>query len=361
MNRLEEKRIEIDAIDNEMAKLFERRMAASREVAEYKREHALPILDAEREAAVIAAGAKRIEDTELREYYTCFMKDVMKTSRAYQSRLMDGMKVVYSGAEGAFGYIAAKRAFPGAVLEAGADFADAYHEVESGKYDCAVLPIENSYAGDVGSVMDLMFSGSLYVNRIIELEVEHNLLARPGVRTDAIRTVVSHPQALEQCADYIPAPGWETVAYSNTALAAKFVAEQGDETVAAIASEESAGLFGLEILARGINSARSNTTRFAVFSRAQSLPSPESRTGSEHFILVFTTKNEAGALAQTLNIIGAHNFNMRNLRSRPMKGLIWNYYFFVEAEGNISTQNGQNMLSELSAVCARLKLVGTYN
>ena len=160
-----------------MAKLFERRMAASREVAEYKREHALPILDAEREAAVIAAGAKRIEDTELREYYTCFMKDVMKTSRAYQSRLMDGMKVVYSGAEGAFGYIAAKRAFPGAVLEAGADFADAYHAVESGKYDCAVLPIENSYAGDVGSVMDLMFSGSLYVNRIIELEVEHNLLA----------------------------------------------------------------------------------------------------------------------------------------------------------------------------------------
>lgn len=361
MNRLEEKRIEIDAIDNEMAKLFECRMAASREVAEYKREHALPILDAEREAAVIAAGAKRIEDTELREYYTCFMKDVMKTSRAYQSRLMDGMKVVYSGAEGAFGYIAAKRAFPGAVLEAGADFADAYHAVESGKYDCAVLPIENSYAGDVGSVMDLMFSGSLYVNRIIELEVEHNLLARPGVRTDAIRTVVSHPQALEQCADYIHAHGWETVAYSNTALAAKFVAEQGDETVAAIASEESAGLFGLEILARGINSARSNTTRFAVFSRAQSLPSPESRTGSEHFILVFTTKNEAGALAQTLNIIGAHNFNMRNLRSRPMKGLIWNYYFFVEAEGNISTQNGQNMLSELSAVCARLKLVGTYN
>ena len=124
MNRLEEKRIEIDAIDNEMAKLFERRMTASREVAEYKREHALPILDAEREAAVIAAGAKRIEDTELREYYTCFMKDVMKTSRAYQSRLMDGMKVVYSGAECAFGYIAAKRAFPGAVLEAGADFAE---------------------------------------------------------------------------------------------------------------------------------------------------------------------------------------------------------------------------------------------
>ncbi len=361
MDELKEKRIEIDAIDAEMAKLFERRMEVCRQVAEYKRRHALPILDPEREAAVVAAGAGRIGNAELKEYYTCFMKDVMKTSRAYQSRVMEGMKVVYSGAEGAFGYIAAKRAFPGATLSAGADFADAYRAVESGEYDCAVLPIENSYAGDVGAVMDLMFSGSLYVNRVIELEVEHNLLAGPGAKLEDIRTVVSHPQALEQCAEFIRAHGWQTVEYSNTALAAKFVAGQQDDTVAAIASEETAGLFGLDILARGVNSARSNTTRFAVFSRAQSLPSPESRTGGEHFILLFTTKNEAGALAQTLNIIGAHDFNMRNLRSRPMKELIWNYYFFVEAEGNISTQNGQDMLRELSAVCARLKLVGTYN
>lgn len=361
MNRLEEKRIEIDAIDAEMAKLFERRMEACREVAEYKRAHALPVLDPEREAAVVAKGVGRIENVGLREYYACFMKDVMKTSRAYQSRLLDGMRVVYSGAEGAFGYIAAKRAFPEATLEAGSDFADAYRSVEAGEYDCAVLPIENSYAGDVGAVMDLMFSGSLYVNRVIELEVEHNLLARPGASLDKIRTVVSHPQALEQCADFIRAHGWRTVAYSNTALAAQFVAGQTDDTVAAIASDETAGLLGLNILARGINSARSNTTRFAVFSRALSLPSPESRAGNEHFILLFTTKNEAGALAQTLNIIGAHNYNMRNLRSRPMKELIWNYYFFIEAEGNISTQNGQDMLRELSAVCARLKLVGTYS
>ena len=114
-------------------------------------------------------------------------------------------------------------------------------------------------------------------------------------------------------------------------------------------------------MSKGINASRTNTTRFAVFSRALHLPAPDSRTGSDHFILVFTTKNEAGALAQPLNIIGAHDFNMRNLRSRPMKELIWNYYFFVEAEGNISSVSGQNMLRELSAVCARLKLVGTYS
>lgn len=360
MNQLEEKRIEIDAIDKEMARLFERRMEACRGIAEYKRAHALPICDPAREAAVVAAASERVADPTMREYYTSFVKDVMKTSRAYQSRLTDGMRVVYSGAEGAFGYIAASRAFPGASLEACADFADAYHSVEEGSFDCAVLPIENSYAGDVGAVMDLIFSGSLYINRMIDLEVEHSLLGVPGTAIEDIETVVSHPQALEQCADFIRAHGWKTVSYSNTALAAKYVAAAGDRHIAAIASDETAELYGLCALAHRINSARSNTTRFAVLSRAQHLPSPESRTGREHFILVFTTKNEAGALAQPLNIIGAHNFNMRGLRSRPMKDLIWNYYFFVEADGNISTDDGKNMLRELSAVCAELRLAGTY-
>lgn len=360
MNQLEERRKEISEIDREMAKLFEKRMKACQGVAEYKREHALPVLDATREAEVIARGAESIEDPSLREYYVGFMKDVMKTSRAYQTRLLEGMRVVYSGVEGAFGHIAAKKAFPHAKIEPCPDFATAYRGVEDGIYDCAVLPIENSYAGDVGAVMDLMFSGGLYVNQVVEIEVNHNLLARPNVSLDQIKCVVSHPQALEQCAEYIKANGWETISYSNTAMAAKYVAEQGDDSIAAIASEETADIFGLTVLTRGIHSARNNTTRFAVLSRTQNLPAPTDRTGREHFMLMFTTKNEAGALVQPLNILGAHNFNMRNLRSRPMKELIWNYYFFVEAEGNISTQSGQDMLRELSAVCAQIKLVGTY-
>lgn len=361
MSNLEEIRKEISAIDEEMAKLFERRMIACRDVAEYKKEHALPVLDAAREAEILAKGAGRVEDLTLREYYIGFMKDVMKTSRAYQTRLLEGMKVAYSGVEGAFGHLAAKKAFPMANIEACADFQSAYRGVEEGLYDCAVLPIENSYAGDVGAVMDLMFSGSLYVNQVVEIDVNHNLLCRSGSSLEKIRCVVSHPQALEQCADYIKANGWETMSYSNTALAAKYVAEQGDDSIAAIASEETAEIFGLDILSRNIHSARNNTTRFAVLSRVQDLPAPTARTGKEYFMLMFTTKNEAGALVQPLNILGAHNFNMRNLRSRPMKELIWNYYFFVEAEGNICSPSGQDMLKELSAVCAQIKLVGTYS
>lgn len=361
MNELENYRYEIDEIDNEMAQLFERRMKVSEKIAEYKKAHALPILDKTRESKVLANHAPLVKNDSYREYYMEFVKNVMKVSRDYQSRIIDGLKVVYSGTEGAFGHIAAKKMFPDANLYMCPDFADAYAGVERGEYDCAVLPLENSYAGDVGAIMDLMFSGDLYINQVIELEVEHNLLAKPGVTLDKIKTVVSHPQALDQCENFIKEHGLKTIPYSNTALAAKYVMEQDDESVAAIASAETAQVFGLDILREGINSAKSNTTRFAVFSRARHTPCLADTNGNEHFILVFTVKNEAGALAQILNIIGSHNFNMRNLRSRPMKELLWNYYFYIEAEGNIASSDGQDMLRELSAVSARLKLVGTYN
>ena len=158
--------------------------------------------------------------------------------------------------------------FPRGGPTTASDFTEAYRAGKAGEYDCAVLPIEDSYAGDVGAVMDLMFSGSLYVNRMIELEVEHNLLGCHGAKLNEIRTVVSHPQALEQCAEFIRFHGWQTLSYSNTALAAQYVAGQNDPTVAAIASEETAELYGLELLSNeGINASRTNTTRFAVFSR----------------------------------------------------------------------------------------------
>ena len=148
--------------------------------------------------------------------------------------------------------------------------------------------------------------------------------------------------------------------YSNTARAAKFVKERNDPTIAAIASEEAADLFGLKILERKIHSTRNNASRFGVFSRSLQVLPEDTKDDSCGFILLFTVPNEAGALALTLDIIGSHGFNMRNLRSRPMKGLQWKYYFYVEAEGNISREEGQNMLQELRAVCGKLKLAGTF-
>ena len=360
MNELEEARKIINEVDREMAALFEKRMYASELVAKYKREHGLSILDETREKEVVAKNSSLVENPVYKEYYVEFIKENMRISRSYQSRLNEGLRVAYSGVEGAYAYIAAKKMYPDASLASYPDFEAAYRSVENGESDVCVLPIENSYAGDVSNVMDLMFSGTLYVNQVINLPITHCLMVNEDVELTDIKRVVSHPQALAQCSEYIKDMGFVPVAFENTALAAKHVKDGGFRDTAAIASYETAELFGLKVLARGINASRTNTTRFVAFSRAQNSIKTQNRKMNQHFILMFTVRNEAGALAKTIDIIGAHGFNMRNLHSRPMKELLWSYYFYVEAEGNVNSTNGQDMLRALGATCDKLKLVGTY-
>ena len=358
MDLLQEARNIINQVDTQMADLFVQRMQAAQMVAQYKKAHGMPILDAEREEAVLRNGSTRVEDETLREYYIDFMRDTMSVSRRYQQRLLEGMKIAYSGTEGAFAYMAADKLFHDAQKVAFSDFKAAYDAVVSGQCDAAVLPLENSYAGEVGQVTDLMFSGPLYVNHILSLSITHDLLAVEGATAETVKTVVSHPQALSQCDGFIRAHGYSQLPYANTALAAKYVAELNDPTVAAIASAESGEKFGLKVLAEGINRSQVNTTRFAVLSRSENRN--VGKQHGAHFILVFTVRNEAGSLAQALNIIGSHGFNMRTLRSRPMQELLWQYYFYVEAEGNIQSTDGQNMLKELAQCCDKIKCVGSF-
>lgn len=352
-------RIEINQIDKEIASLFEKRMNFVKEVAFYKKERALPLLDEARENEVIEKNSSYIENEEIKNYYVDFLRNTMNISKSYQYFLCNGTKVAYCGVEGAFSHIASKRLFPNGELIPYKSFKEAYKAVENGECDTCVLPIENSSAGDVGEVMNLVFQGSLYINRIYELEINQNLLAKKGTKLEDIKTVISHPQALEQANEFIVAHGYDVIECANTALSALQVKEQNDKTLGAIASEETASLYGLDIIEKNINTNKNNTTRFAIFSKVRNMPSPEMKMGA-NFILVFTVKNEAGALAKTLNIIGMHNFNMRNLKSRPLSSLMWNYYFFVELEGNINTKEGKQMLVELATLCDKLKLVGTY-
>lgn len=354
---LGEIRREIDEADRTIAEQFCRRMRAVEEIAAYKRERGLPVLDAAREEEVLRKNCERVADDVLREYYFTFQSNVMSVSRAYQQRLLSGMRIAYSGTAGAFASIAAERLFPGAEYCPYGDFAAAYRSVVDGECDSVVLPVENSFAGEVGVVCDLLFSGSLYINRVMNLTVTQNLLAPKGSTLADIRTVVSHPQALMQCASYIRAHGFEEREYANTALAAEYVAGAEDPHLAAIGTEEAARLFGLEILAFKINDSDGNTTRFAALSRAECT---DPRREDDLFFLVFTVKNQAGALAEAINIIGRYGFNMRGLHSRPMKTLVWQYYFYLECEGNIRGENGQAMMAALSGVCDKLRLVGSY-
>lgn len=358
MEALKSAREKINIIDREMAKLFEERMECAQRIAEYKKERGLAIFDKAREDDVVRRNSEYISDPTIREYYVNFLKSNMSVSRDYQSRLMQGAKVAYSGTEGAFAHIAASKAFPTSKKVGYPDFISAYKAVENGECDVAVLPIENSYNGEVGQVADLMFSGTLYVNAVVELAVSHDLLGLPDACLDDIKEVISHGQALGQCADYIREHNLTPREYVNTALAAKYVSEQKDKSIAAIASAEAAEIFGLKVLARDIHASKTNTTRFAIFSRAEHRH--RSSEMGVHTIMLFTVRNEAGALAKAIDIIGKHGFNMRTLRSRPMKELLWQYYFYVEAEGNIHTYEGATMMAELDKYCDRLKTVGTY-
>ena len=354
-NKLDEARQIINEVDAQMAALFVKRMKAAELVYEHKREHGLPILDQKREDAVIERNSSLIEEDILRSYYVDFLKNTMAISRAYQYRMQNGLRVAYSGVEGAFAHIAAGRIFPAGNRVSYSDFKAAYDAVVNGECNAVVLPIENSYAGEVGQTMDLIFSGTLYVNGIYELEIHQNLLGLPDATVADIKKVISHPQALSQCHDHIKMRGFEAEEATNTALAAKTVAESGDKSLAAIAGVETAEIYGLKVLEANINKSGENTTRFAVLSKVRAgthaLPSS---------VLMFTVKHEAGSLAEAIGIIGRYGYNMTALRSRPLRKHSWQYYFYVEIDGTTDTENGRNMLAELDRICDQLKVAGTF-
>lgn len=356
MSKLDEARKEINNIDEKIAALFEARMDAVSKVAEYKREHGLSVEDSGREQKLLKSNSEHIKNETYKPYYINFQNEVMRVSKAFQHRLLDGMRIAFSGTRGAFADITAAKIFPDGDSIGYKDFKAAYDSVVSGECDSVLLPLENSVGGDVGTVMDLCFFGPLFVNGIYETEIIQNLLAVKGATIESIKTVVSHPQALSQCSEYIREHGFEALEAVNTAVAAKHVSEASRNDLAAIGSASAAKEFGLNIIESHINQSSSNTTRFAVLSRALKAPSDT----DDRFILLFTVKNIAGALGQAVSLIGEYGFNLRALKSRPTKELIWNYYFYAEGEGNINSEKGKEMLKSLKSCCLDIKVLGSF-
>lgn len=356
MTELEQARMIINATDEEMARLFQQRMDAARMVAHHKQIHGLPIDDFAREEQLIRRNTAFIADEEYRSYYVNFLRSVIDISKQLQHRLLDGMRVAYSGVEGAFANIVAERIFPDASCIGYPDFTAAYEAAASGECDCALLPVENSFNGDVSKVIDLAFFGNLHINGVYEAEITQNLLGVKGSSIEQIKRVISHPQALGQCAGYIEQHGFEAVEAVNTAVAAKMVAERNDPELAAIGSVEACEKFGLVKLEGHINESNNNTTRFAVFSPNRREPAP----GDGRFIMLFTVKNSAGSLGKAISVIGEYGFNLRALKSRPTKELVWDYYFYAEGEGNLATPQGRTMLAELSQCCDTVKIIASY-
>ena len=353
MTTLEEAREKINRIDREMARLFEERMQAVEDVASYKIAHNMQILDSGREQAVIERNSALIRNPAYKDSYVRFIQGTMAISRAYQNTLAQRNVVGYQGVEGAFSHIALMRLFPGSPCRAYGTWAEVFDAVERGELACGVIPLENSQTGEVGEVLDLLRSHSCHIQAVYDLPVEQNLLALPGAQLSEIREVYSHPQAIAQSADFLRRQGLSAIPYANTALAAQFVARSGDPRKAAIASRETAALYGLEVLVPDIHTDKGNTTRFIVIGRAL-------QEEGNRFSLLFTISHAPGQLARVVQIISGLGFNLESIKSRPLKYVPWQYYFYVEVVGSLRDTLSQRLLEELREVCQEVKVLGAY-
>ena len=337
MDALDKARREIDTVDAALAALFERRMAAVLAVAEYKKAHGLPIFDAAREAVVLDKAEARIQDPALRPYYRDHVQHMMDVAKQYEAEVLGRNRAAYQGVEGAFAHIALKALFPHA------------EAVSYPTWD------EVFDAGDVSAVLDLCYNHpALWVVDVYDLPISQNLLVLPGTPLSELKHVYSHQQAIAQSETFLKQFRLPATAMPNTAMAAKFVAESGDRTQAAIASVETAALYGLEVLAPSINTDGDNTTRFIVLSR-------EKPTAGNRFSLLFTVDNKPGKLAEVIQIIGASGYDMESIKSRPLPHVPFDYYFYVELVGDPTAEETAALLRALNHVCRTVRLLGVYN
>ncbi len=373
---LQEIRKEIDSVDKELVKLFEKRMELTTNVAKYKIETGKKVLDPEREKQKLDAIAALVSNDMNRHGIHEIFTQIISTSRKYQYMLLESMgqtlredyvaldelpvkdcKVVYQGVPGAYAYIAAKRFFGENVEPYNVKtWRDAMEEVKCGKADYAVLPIENSTAGIVSDVYDLLQEYNNYIVAETYIKVEHALLGLPGATMDNIKKVYSHPQGLMQCRSFLNEhKDWQQNEQTNTALAAKKVVEDGDKSQAAIASVEAAKLYGLSVLQEKINTEDNNTTRFVIISNKRAFLKDAKKVS-----ICFETEHTAGSLYDMLSHIIYNGLNMTKIESRPIEGKAWQFRFFVDFMGNIDDAEVMNALRGIEEEAMNIKLLGNY-
>ena len=361
MDLLQQARSQIDEIDAQMAALFEQRMQAVADVVRYKAQTGKPVFDATREAAVLDKNTARLQDDALRPYYRAFLQEAMSISRAYQRAALGQDTAAYQGIEGAWSHIALRKRFPFARAAAFATWAEVFDAVQNGDARFGVLPFENSSAGDVSAVLDLLYTHpQITVADMCDLPIRQDLVALPGAKIEDIRTVISHPQALAQSNVFLQQHAFALQPWGNTADAARHVAEQNDPTLAAVASAETAQLYGLQVLAAGINAEGDNTTRFIVIERSET---PPALTGEgQRLALLFTARHKPGQLAAVLDQIGARGFNMECIKSRPLPHVPFEYYFYVQlvCPAGSRAQDCRDLLDTLTAACSTLRLLGAF-
>lgn len=373
---LMECRNKLDVIDREIVRLFEERMQVCGDVAEYKIETGKAVYDAVREQQKIAAVQELAHNdfnkTSVKEIFS----QLMAISRRFQYGLLAAhgkteslgfeeveelnrkdIRVVFQGVEGAYSH-AAVRKFFGENVDAYhvAEFEDTMKEVDEGRADYAVLPIENSTAGFVINNYDLLAKYQNYIVGEVYIPISHMLLGLPDAELSDIKTIYSHPQGLMQCTDYLNShKEWQQISVLNTAVAAKKVMEEQDKTQAAVASRVAGELYGLKELAEGINNEKGNTTRFIVLAK-----NPVYEKTASKVSIMFEIPHVSGSLYNILGNFIFNGVNMLMIESRPIPEKTFEYRFFVDFEGNLSDAAVRNALNGIRAEVSTLKILGNF-
>ena len=373
---LSEIRTKIDAVDDRLLDLFLERMALSEEVALYKKEHRLPILNKAREREILAKVTQKAGDKERYAYHlysTLFelgrsrqaelISAPAKVTEQIRAALASGREifpqtgtVACQGVEGANSQTACDRLFPRGSLVYAESFDAVVSAVESGQCKFGVLPIENSSNGSVRKVYQLLQEHDLSVVRSTRLCIRHELLALPGVNMEDITEIYSHEQAIGQCSRFLGGlKGVKVIPCGNTAMAAKMVAESGSRHAAAISSHPCAALYGLECVNGSIQDSDNNYTRFICVTR-----DPVIYAGANRISLIIAFENRPGALYEILAKLAALDINMTKLESCPVTGSDFEYIFFLDLEGSVKDPGVMAMLEEMERGCARFQLLGNY-
>lgn len=378
MTDISESRKKIDEIDNRLVELFRQRMGVAADVAEYKKANNRPLMDESRERLLLTRVSE-MAGPELASYVRSLYSMIMEISRAYQQNIIHPeceqiinvekaleetpkqfpqlASVACQGVEGAYSQIAAAKFFRVPDITFFRNFEDVFQAVESGRCRYGVLPIENSTAGSVKMTYDLMKKYDFSIVKSLRLKIDHNLMAKPGCKIEDIKEIISHEQAISQCAKYLKGLGdVKVTAVKNTAMAAQTVAESDRTDIAALSSRACAELYGLNMLDKSVQDMGNNYTRFICFSK-----NLEIYPGADRTSVMMIIDHKPGALYRVMSRFYALGINLLKIESVPIPDRDFEFMFYFDVEASVYSPEFRTLLSEFEYQTEDFKYLGTYS
>ena len=375
---LQELRGKIDAIDDQLIQLFAQRMDIAAQIGDYKKERNLPVFVPAREREKLKDVAEKA-GPEMANYTRVLYSMLFELSRSYQSKRSDTLTPLFNeitkaisgtqkllptapmvacqGVEGAYSQIACEKIFKNPFIMYFKSFDGVFNAIEQGLCQYGILPIENSTAGSVKKVYDLMIRHKFYIVRTFRLKVDHNLLVNPGTRESDIKEIYSHEQALNQCTDFLAKfKGAKIIPVENTAVAAQMVASSGRKDVAALSSRSCAELYGLKTLASSVQDQGNNYTRFICISK-----NLEVYPGSDKTTIMMILNHRPGALYRVLARLYVLGINVTKLESRPLPDRDFEFMFYFDLDTSIYSEEFVQLMCELDDLAEEFTYLGSYS